>query len=141
MEGQELRGSGCLIIGEKGKLYTPDDYGSEYILLGNFEDKEVEIQRSPGHFREWVQSIGSGKPSWSNFADYAGKLTEVILLGNLAVWAGGEAREGAADVESPRLEWDKLTSRSRDDRVRLVDQAQDATWLRDVVCSWSRRQS
>ncbi len=42
-----------------------------------------------------------------NFADYAGKLTEVILLGNLAVWAAGESKEGVAEVSSPRIEWDQ----------------------------------
>lgn len=107
LEGQELRGSGCLIVGDKGKLYTPDDYGAEYYLTGNFEDKEVDYDRSPGHFREWVAAIKGGKPAWSNFENYAGKLTEVILLGNLAVWAAGESQEGVKEVESPRLVWDQ----------------------------------
>jgi hypothetical protein len=31
----------------------------------------------------------------------------VILLGNLAVWAAGEAKEGVKEVESPLLEWDQ----------------------------------
>jgi hypothetical protein len=39
----------------------------------------------------------------SNFADYAGPLTETILLGNLAVWKGG------------RVEWDAENLRAKDD--------------------------
>ncbi len=35
----------------------------------------------------------------SNFTDYAGPLTETILLGNLAVWA-------AATGKGEKLEWD-----------------------------------
>ena len=35
----------------------------------------------------------------SNFPDYAGPLTETILLGNLAVWL-------AAAGEGQRIEWD-----------------------------------
>lgn len=107
LEGKELRDSGCLIIGDKGKLYTPDDYGAEYYLLGGAKDVEVDIVKSPGHFKEFANAIKTGKPTWSNFQDYAGKLTEVILLGNLAVWAAGEAPAGVKEVESKKLEWDQ----------------------------------
>jgi predicted dehydrogenase len=107
LEGQKMRDSGSLVIGDKGKIFSPDDYGAEYYLLGGATDKEVDVEKSPGHFREWVQAIKGGKPAWSNFANYAGKLTEVILLGNLAVWAAGEAKEGVQEVESPLLEWDQ----------------------------------
>src|SRR5207245_10528590 len=35
----KLPGSGCLIVGEKGKIFSPDDYGSQfYILLKGEED-------------------------------------------------------------------------------------------------------
>ncbi len=107
LEGKELRDSGCLVVGDKGKLYTPDDYGAEYYLLGGASDKEVEFEKSPGHFREFVNGIKTGKATWSNFANYAGKLTEVILLGNLAVWAAGESKEGVNELSSPKLEWDQ----------------------------------
>ncbi len=106
LEGQKMKASGCLIVGDKGKLYTPDDYGAEYVLLGG-QDKEVDFVKSPGHFREFVMGITDGKPTWSNFPEYAGKLTEVILLGNLAVWAAGESKPGVEEVASPKLEWDQ----------------------------------
>ena len=36
-----------------------------------------------------VCAIRTGKPAMKfNFPDYAGPLTETILLGNLAVWVG-----------------------------------------------------
>ena len=37
----------------------------------------------------------------SNFPDYAGPLTETILLGNLAVWAAPEAGQ-----PGKKIEWD-----------------------------------
>ncbi len=43
--------------------------------------------RSPGHFVEWINACKGGEPAQSNF-DYAGPLTEVILLGNLALRTG-----------------------------------------------------
>ena len=34
-----IRGSGCLLIGSKGQIYTPDDYGSRYYVSLNDEKK------------------------------------------------------------------------------------------------------
>lgn len=84
------KNSGCLIVGDKGKLYTPDDYGADFQLLEGAEEKDVEVTQSPGHFEEWVQAIKGGDPARSNFPDYASPLTETVLLGNLAVWADGK---------------------------------------------------
>jgi predicted dehydrogenase len=105
LEGKERSDSGLLILGDKGKLYSPNDYGAECYIMGT-EDKEVDFERSPGHFKEFAISIKTGKPTWSNFENYAGKLTEVILLGNLAVWAAGEAKVEGEQVSSDKLEWD-----------------------------------
>ena len=105
LEGRQRSDSGLLIIGDKGKMYSPNDYGAECICTG-VEDKEVDFERSPGHFKEFAIAIKTGKPTWSNFANYAGKMTEVILLGNLAVWAAGEAKEPGQQVSSEKLLWD-----------------------------------
>ena len=53
-------------------------------ILGDVDEPEVEITKSPGHFTEWVDAIRGGKPARSNFVDYSGGLTETILLGVLA---------------------------------------------------------
>jgi hypothetical protein len=66
--------------------------------------KAIEFVRSPGHFTEFANAIkGEGK-AVSEFVDYAGPLTETILLGNLALWSGKKidwnAKEMiAADVD------------------------------------------
>jgi predicted dehydrogenase len=92
-------GAGALVVGEKGKLFTPGDYCDQYELWGNVTEPEVKYTRSPGHFQEWVRAIKGGEPAMSNFLDYAGPLTETILLGNLAVWV-------AAAGKGEKLEWD-----------------------------------
>jgi predicted dehydrogenase len=99
LEGKKQADSGCLIVGEKGKLYSPNDYGAEFDLMGGIEAPKVEFEKSPGHFAEWVRAIKGGAAARSNFADYAGPLTETILLGNLAVWA-------AAEGKGKKVEWD-----------------------------------
>jgi predicted dehydrogenase len=100
LDGKNPSGSGCVVIGEKGKIYSPNDYGAKYEILGDVEKPEVEFEKSPGHFTEWVNAIKGGKPAMSNFPDYAGPLTETVLLGNLAVWVASEAGLGE------KVEWD-----------------------------------
>ena len=95
-DGEQPVASGAMIVGDKGKLYSTGDYADDYRLLGGLEEPAVEFEKSPGHFEEWVNAIKGGKPATSNFAEYAGRLTETILLGNLAVWVG----------EGKRVEWD-----------------------------------
>jgi len=91
--------SGCLVIGQKGSLYSPSDHASNFMLSGDLQVPEVTFPESPGHFEEWIEAIRGGKPAMSNFPDYAGPLTETILLGNLAVWAADKG-------EGKEIQWD-----------------------------------
>jgi predicted dehydrogenase len=103
LDGDKPGGSGCVVIGTKGKLYSGNDYGGISKLYGDVDDSDegLEYPQSPGHFEEWVNAIRGGPPAMSDFADYAGGLTETILLGNLAVWVANEP-----EVEGPKVEWD-----------------------------------
>jgi predicted dehydrogenase len=109
-EGNKPSESGSIVIGDKGKLYSPSDYGSDRVLMGGAQEVEVSYPESPGHFEEWVRAIKGGEPAMSNFPDYAGPLTETILLGNLAVWTDGQ-----------KIEWDakklKATNNSDVDAI------------------------
>jgi predicted dehydrogenase len=92
-DGEEVRSSGSLFIGSRGKLYSPDDYGSTYILLPradfrNYRLPQPTIPRSPGHHAEWIRACKGGEPAMANFVDYAGPLTEIVLLGNVAIRTG-----------------------------------------------------
>ena len=102
LEGEKAAGSGCLIIGEKGKYYAPGDMGDRgvYLPKGTIQPPQVEYPKSPGHFAEWVRAIKGGEPAISNFPDYAGPLTETILLGNLAIWSGKKVEWDAQDLKA-----------------------------------------
>ena len=93
-EGKVPGREGKLVIGDKGKLWG---YGE---LMAGAKPIDVEFPKSPGHFEEWVRAIKGGEPAMSNFPDYAGPLAEVVLCGNLAVWAASEPGTG------PKIEWD-----------------------------------
>jgi len=43
-----------------------------------------KLPRSMGHYREWLVACRGGQPAGSNF-DWAGPLTESVLLGNVAL--------------------------------------------------------
>lgn len=91
--GQKPSGSGCLIIGSRGTMYSPSDYGGSYRLLpeGDFQGykpPQQTLPRSPGHHQEWLRACKGGTPAMSNFVDYAGPFTEMVLLGNVAIRVG-----------------------------------------------------
>ena len=83
---------GSLAIGDKGILLNDQ-------LLDGGEPVEVDFPHSPGHFEEWIRAIKTGEPAMSNFPDYAGPLTESMLLGNLAVWCGEKVEWDAAAMK------------------------------------------
>ena len=111
LDGRDLPGSGVVLLGEKGRLFTPDDYGARYELLPadkfvDYQKPEPTIPRSPGHHAEWIRACKGGEPAMSNF-DYASALTETILLGNLAIVTGEpiywDAKNGKA-INCPKAD-------------------------------------
>jgi len=105
LKGENPPGSGSLLVGDKGTLYSPNDYGASYKLLPakdfeGYKGPEQTLPRLKGDNdnnmkAEWVKAMREKKPeiALSNF-NYAGLLTEAILLGNVALRVG------------KKLEWD-----------------------------------
>jgi predicted dehydrogenase len=96
--GEKITDSGSMIVGSKGILYSAGDYGGDRKLLPakdfeGFQAPPKSIPDSPGHHAEWIRAAKGGDKAYSNF-DYAGPLTEFILLGNVAIKAG------------KKIEWD-----------------------------------
>jgi len=124
----ELPISGVLVTGEKGAMYSSDDYCArrDFILEGGekinedagqwkeVKDKSVLAAKPQGGNDVWnmfelFRAVEAGDPSiaQSNVVDRAGGLTETILLGNLAVWAASEGGEnGAIGDWGEKIEWD-----------------------------------
>ncbi len=91
--GHKPPGSGSLLVGDKGILYSPNDYGSRFLLLpenefDGFQKPDPTLPRNGrgdrGMKEEWFEAMKGGRPAMSNF-NYAGLLTETILLGNIAM--------------------------------------------------------
>ena len=93
-EGRQLGDSdgGVLFIGDKGKLIC-GCYGMSPRIIPEtkmmaYSRPSPFIARIPngmdGHEQDWIRACKGGKAASSNF-DYSGPLSEMVLMGNLAV--------------------------------------------------------
>jgi predicted dehydrogenase len=89
LQGEKVSDSGSLIVGSKGTMYSPDDYGGRSLWLPKDQYKDYKppaptLPRSPGHHAEWIAACKGGPAPMSNF-EHAGPFTEFVLLGNVAI--------------------------------------------------------
>jgi len=88
-------GNGVLMLGTKGKMMC-STYGRNPKLLPTSRMAEISVPQSiarvpqgdePGHYLQWVEGClaGYGKTELSSDFSLAGPLTEIILMGNLAI--------------------------------------------------------
>jgi predicted dehydrogenase len=92
--------AGVLFVGTKGMLLA--DYTKHRLLpesqFAGFKAPPRTIPDSIGHYEEWIQACKTGRPTTCNF-DYAGALTEAVLLGNVAYRAGRKIEWDAANLQ------------------------------------------
>jgi len=114
----EIPKSGCLLIGEGGTIFSPDDYGTSFFVKLKGDQKFLHYTKHPvmaqyperiprnrygknsggnvfAHAQEWLVAIKENKPEmcYSRF-DIASRLTEIILLGCVSLRVG------------QKIEWD-----------------------------------
>jgi predicted dehydrogenase len=84
-------GNGTIFIGEKGKMMCAGWGGPPRLLplsrMETYQRPPKKLVRSKGHHRDWLDACKGGAPASSNF-DYGAKLTELVLLGNIALRTG-----------------------------------------------------
>jgi predicted dehydrogenase len=108
---REMGAQGHLIVGERGKILSRRrDRGPGFFLIpraraDEYGDPPQKLPRSIGHYAEWTQACKGGAPGGSNF-DWAGPLTEAVLLGNVALRP--ELRE---ELTNKKLLWDSTNLR------------------------------
>lgn len=92
-QGEKFDTNGALYIGEKG-LIIHGSHGAGGLhllpdsLMKDYKRPEEKIPRvkgsQGGHVQDWIRACKDGKPSSSSF-EYGGALTEMVLLGVLAM--------------------------------------------------------
>ena len=104
---------GVIITGTKGKMMC-DCYGANPTLLPTSKTKEINVPQTlarvpEGHYVQWVNACiaGFGKAETSSTFDYAGPLTETILMGNLALRSYiTKSSDGRSFPGRKKLLWD-----------------------------------
>jgi hypothetical protein len=94
---------GALYVGTKGTIMTGTHGASGIRIIPEEKMQEYErppktLPRSIGHHQEWIQACKGGEPAGSHF-DYGGPLTEIVLLGVIAIRM------------NQKLYWDTVNSR------------------------------
>jgi predicted dehydrogenase len=101
--GERLPDNGVLYVGSKGWMHHSSHGGMPQLLPKSLHEQAATVPktmpRSAGHYEEWIAACKGGPRALSNF-DYAGPLTEIVLLGVLALRAPGR-----------RLEWDSANQK------------------------------
>ena len=106
-EGMSMGTNGKLIVGDKGKIVTQ---GMRHALIPEslrkaYGDPPKKLPRSIGHYKEFIEACKGGPKPGSNF-EFAGALTEAVLLGNVALRV--QLRE---KLTKEKLLWDSANLR------------------------------
>ncbi|HEY9139064.1 MAG TPA: Gfo/Idh/MocA family oxidoreductase [Terriglobus sp.] len=124
----KLPDSGCLLVGEGGMVFSPDDYGTNFFIKLKGEKEFVNYLKHPAmakyperiprnqyvatdgknanlvqaHASEWLAAIKANKPEdcYSRF-DVAARLVEIMLLGCVSLRVG------------QKIEWDGKTMEAK----------------------------
>ncbi|MGI9455068.1 MAG: Gfo/Idh/MocA family protein [Aeoliella sp.] len=108
--GDEIPTNGSLVVGKNATLYTRTWHGGNnaddmFLLLprkqfADFTPSAPSLPRPGSHHQEWIDGIKRGEqaPESSNFA-YAAKLTETLLLGNIAMRMGRDVEWDADKMQ------------------------------------------
>lgn len=138
----DLPDSGCLLIGEGGAVFSPDDYGTSFFVKLKGEEKFLHYtkhaamaqfpERIPrnrygkkgaggvvAHAQEWLGAIKENKPEmcYSRF-DIAVPLTEIMLLGCVSLRAG------------QKIEWDgrKMEAKNCPQAAQFIRRQDRSGW-------------
>ncbi|MBQ17491.1 MAG: hypothetical protein CMJ65_10235 [Planctomycetaceae bacterium] len=124
--GHPLPANGSLLIGDKGRLLQTDMYGAYYTLLpkakfAGYQPPAPSLPRARiGHHQEWIDAAKTGSATMANF-EYAGRLTESFLVGNVALRTGRT------------LDWDGQAMKARNcpDADRFIHAEYRKGWTLD----------
>lgn len=88
---RRLPPNGVLFLGERAMLFAPQYGGAPTVITREKGDAielpEPYLPASPGHHREWIAACKRGGATSCDFT-YGANLTEICLLGNIAIRTG-----------------------------------------------------
>ena len=121
LEGKPLIPRGVLFVGEKGAILGGGAGGTPTLLpestFKGYTKPKPTLARSKGHHRDWLDACKGGAPASSNF-EYGARLTELVLLGTLALRLGR------------RVDWDaeRMEARGISEAEPIIRESYRAGW-------------
>jgi hypothetical protein len=115
---RKMPGQGSIFIGTKGVVLLPHTAMPVLLPEDQFKGFELPKAETSNHYHQWVDAVlGDGKATTS--FDYAGPLTEAVLLGPLAT-----------RFPKTTLEWNsaRLTFRNSPEANAFVRRKYRAGW-------------
>jgi predicted dehydrogenase len=87
----ELPNEGMLLVGDDGEILCGFNGNDPRLIpesaMASYRQPAPTLPRSVGHNEEWIAACQGGAPAAANFG-FASRVTEAILLGNVAVRTG-----------------------------------------------------
>jgi predicted dehydrogenase len=120
-EDAKLPGGGSLFIGESGTMILPHVKLPSLYENGKVKELPTEKVAGSSHYHAWVDGAIATTKTTDNF-EYAGRLSETVLLGNVATRVPGQ-----------KLEWDaeKLRIPNSEAATKLLTKAYREGWKLD----------
>jgi predicted dehydrogenase len=92
--------TGAVVLGDKGTItYGSHGAGGVRIIpearMREYQQPEKTLPRTGGHHQDFLQAVRNGTKAGSDFTAYGGPLTEIAMLGVIAIKLPGQ-----------KLEWD-----------------------------------
>jgi hypothetical protein len=99
-EGED-EDEGLLFVGDRGKILCGFNGANPKLVpkvkMDSYQQPAKTLPRSPGNEREWLEACKGGKVKPGGNFEFAGMVTETLLLGNVATRAG------------QKLNWDRAS--------------------------------
>ena len=108
--GTKLPGAGSVLVGEKGTLVIPHVDMPKLFPEAKFPSDTIPVVKEVDHYVQWADACRGVGQTTSHF-DYAGPLTEAVLLGTIGI-----------RFPEQELKWDSKT-------LKITNHAKAQEWL------------
>ncbi|EKJ98768.1 oxidoreductase, Gfo/Idh/MocA family [Rhodopirellula baltica SH28] len=106
----KLPGAGSVLVGEKGSLVIPHVAMPQLYMADQTLAEDLPVVSSVDHYTQWADACRGAAETTSHF-DYAGPLTEAVLLGTIGIRFPGQ-----------ELHWDT-------DSMQITNHAEAQRWI------------